>query len=342
MSLLDNWRAISTQKFIPLQASLELTYKCNERCTHCYLEQFWDDPKRVLSLEDWKNILVKLKEAGSLYLILMGGEAMIHPHFFDILSFASSLGFSVSMISNGLKIKSLEMAQRLRNLGLVNITFSVYSLRPEIHDKMTAVRGSLKLTLQALEFCQQAGITVGVNTLLTQENIEYYFEVADWCIERKIEIKADPNLTPKMNGDNAPIKLRPNRSQLSHYYQILIKKWPEGKPTVSWQFDDEYVCNVAKGKCAVNPYGDLLACLEVRESLGNLKEKSFQELWFSDVAKKWRGIKNSDVKLTKGCSGHSYCEHCPGMSKHETGDPLAVPEYTKMISEVKNEIIQGL
>lgn len=339
MSLLDKWRNLSSQNFIPLQASLELTYRCNERCTHCYIEKFWDDPKRVLSLDDWKNILGKLKEAGTLYLILMGGEAMLHPHFFEILQFSASLGFSTSMISNGFKIKSLDMAIKLRELGLSNITISVYSLRPEIHDKMTAVKGSLALTMNAVKYCREAGINVGINCLLTTENIDHYFELADWCIERKMEIKSDPTITPKMDGDESPTRLRPTRRQLSIYYQTLIKKWPEGKPKSAWDNNDEFTCNVAKGKCAVTPYGELLVCLEVRESLGNLKDHSFEKLWYGETANKWRYIKNSDLKFAGDCSSNSLCEHCPGMSKHETGDALKITPYSQMIADVKNEAI---
>ena len=100
----------SIERAVPLQASLELTYRCNERCTHCYLESFQDDPKRVLSLPQWFHILEELRQAGSLYLILMGGEPLLSPYFFPIGSLASQIGFDVSAISNGLKIKDLSFA----------------------------------------------------------------------------------------------------------------------------------------------------------------------------------------------------------------------------------------
>ncbi|MCJ8277739.1 MAG: hypothetical protein MJK18_12925, partial [Bdellovibrionales bacterium] len=70
MSILDKFRNRSTESHRPLQASLELTYRCNERCTHCYIEEFRDDPKRVLKLQDWFKVLEELRAGGSLYLIL--------------------------------------------------------------------------------------------------------------------------------------------------------------------------------------------------------------------------------------------------------------------------------
>ncbi len=342
-TLLNRWRELSTQAFIPLQASLELTYRCNERCTHCYIEEFRDDPKRVLSTVEWKAILGQLRQAGSLYLILMGGESMLHRDFFEIASHASDLGFHVSIITNGLRIKTPETAARLAQAGVRNATISLYSMNPRLHDSMTAVRGSHALTVQAIRLCREAGIQVGVNCLLTKDNIDSYFDLAEWCIEQQMEIKADPNVTPKMNGDMSTTRLRPSEEQLLRYYREVARRWPAGVPKPCITSDDDYACNVGKGKCAVTPHGDLLVCLEVRESLGNLRERPFSELWSGPIAQKWRNIKNSDLKAEGGsCGSKSHCEHCPGIAKHEAGDALMMTAYSLKMARIKAQVASEL
>ena len=208
LSPLDRFRAQSVAKAIPLQASLELTYRCNERCTHCYIEEFKDDPQRKLTKEQWFKVLDELRSAGTLYVILMGGEAMLNPLFWDVAEYASSLNFHVSMISNGLKIQKLEVAQRLKDCGVQVVTFSLYSMDPAIHDKMTSVRGSLDKTLNAIELCDQVGIVPGINVLLTEANARGIFEIYDWCEEKNFECKVDPTVTPKLNGNLDPTKYR--------------------------------------------------------------------------------------------------------------------------------------
>lgn len=334
--LLEKWRALSTQNFTPLQASLELTFRCNERCQHCYIDDFRDDPDRVLSLDQWKEILDKLREAGTLYLILMGGEAMLNKHFWEILEYSSKLGFYNSMISNGLLIKDLETAKRLKDNGLHRITFSLYSLDEDIHDTLTQVRGSFRTTMRALQFCREASIIVSVNCLLTKLNIHTVYELIDWCIEENLEIREDPIVTPGFNGKTDILELRASRAQLLEYYRERARRWPHSLKKDKKSNGDDYICNVGKGKCAITPYGELLTCIDVRVSLGSLVEKSFDELWLSKEANSWRNIKVKDVEGASDCS--NPCELCPAMSLTEEGDRHKLTKNDAELEFIKGQV----
>lgn len=337
ISILDKFRIKSSQQFIPMQASLELTNRCNERCTHCYIEDFSDDPRRILNLEQWYVVLEQLRKAGTLFLILMGGEAMLNPLFWDILKKSRDMSFHTSMITNGLKIQNQETALRLKDYGLKNATISLYSMNPLIHDKMTRVRGSQQKTMQAIEMCLEAGINVTLNCLLTKENIEGVFEVEDWALEKDLSLKVDPMITPKLNGNLDPIQYRVSMDQLRWYYQEKMRRWPNGKPKASGETSEDYTCNAGKGKCAVNAYGDLFPCIEIRDSLGNLLEKPFEELWHGEKVQPWRQMKWKQVKDVDQDT-ISFCDHCPGMAKNETGDPLKTTCFSKQVAKVKKEI----
>lgn len=334
--LINRFLNDGSQKWRPLQASLEITNRCNERCSHCYLDNYTDDQARLLNLEDWKNILDKLKSAGSLYLILMGGEAMLSPLFWPIATYAAQKGFSVSTITNGLKIDSLEVAHRLKEIGFSYVTVSLYSLDPQIHDRMTRLPGSHERTVRAIEFLRSAGVPIGINCLLTKDNIESFFELADWCIERNLEIKADPAVTPKLNRDPSPTLLRASKEQLTKYYQTLIAKWPSGTPKPFKNAPEDHICNAGKGKCAVTAYGELLTCIEIREPLGLLHKSEFSELWQGPVAQKWRSLKMHQLKDAPKDSAYNFCDHCPGMALHETGDALKVSKFFTELADVKN------
>jgi len=223
LDILNKWRLKSSASWIPLQASLELTNRCNERCQHCYIPSFKDDPKKVLSLHDWYLVLDKLKKAGTLYIVLMGGEAMLSPFFWDILKYSHSKGFHTSMITNGMKIKTQETADKLRNFGIKQMSFSLYSLKPHVHDFLTRVKGSHQKTIKAIELCQNAGLEVGVNALLTNANIDDIFDLEDWCIEKNIVFKADPTITPKLDGNLDPLKLRASKEQLLYFLELEQK-----------------------------------------------------------------------------------------------------------------------
>lgn len=340
--IFKKFSSLSVAKAIPLQASLELTYRCNERCTHCYIESFHDDPKRLLDLEQWFVVLEKLRAAGTLYLVLMGGEPTLSPHFFEVSKRAAELGFYVSMISNGLKIQNREFVEKMKNSGMKVITFSLYSLVAEIHDQMTQVKGSQQRVLKAIDLCLEQGLQVSVNCLLTEANSRGVFDLFEWAIERGLQMKVDPNITAKLNGDKTPTFFRASEETLLWFYRERSRRWKRSTPAPSLDTESSYICNAAKGKCAVTPYGELLPCIEIRESFGNLATDDFKTIWNSETALKWRMPKVKDLQDPIDHGDYGFCEHCPGMAKNEHQNPLRLTDYTKLIGRVRKQVYEEL
>ena len=68
-----------------MSVQLDLTYRCNERCVHCYLDH--EDHGEMTTLEI-KTLLDQLAEAGVFFLTLSGGEILMRKDFFEILEYA--------------------------------------------------------------------------------------------------------------------------------------------------------------------------------------------------------------------------------------------------------------
>src|ERR1044071_8613079 len=79
---------------VPLGVQLDVTYRCNERCVHCYLDH---DDHGEMSLAEIRDLLNQLADAGVFYLSLSGGEVFMRRDFFDILEHARSLLFNVKV-----------------------------------------------------------------------------------------------------------------------------------------------------------------------------------------------------------------------------------------------------
>ena len=341
MSLLTLFRDHSSERLVPMQATLELTYRCNERCGHCYLATYDDaaDGRPPLSLEEWKGVLDQLVDAGSLLLVFIGGEAMMHPQFWGVAEYAADRNFALTLITNGLLIDEAA-ADRMADLGFYQVTVSLYSLNPEIHDRMTRRKGSHARALAAIDRLVARGVGVGINCLLTQDNIDHYFELESWAQAHGLKIQFDPMVTPKSDGTLDSTAKRATAEQLFRFYSELKKRdrGPQPAPT---EADDSPVCNAGRGKCAINAYGDLLTCLEVRESLGNLRQSSFAELWKSETAQRLRSLKNRDLKFDGSCGDGAYCDHCPGMAGAETGDRTAPVPFLMELAAIKRAVSEG-
>jgi AdoMet-dependent heme synthase len=148
---------------IPLSVQLDLTYRCNERCVHCYLDH---NDKGEMTTAEIQRLLNEMAEAGVFILTLSGGEIFLRKDFFEILEYARRrLTFCVKLKTNAILI---------RELGVESIQISIYSHRPEVHDAITLVPGSLKRSLDAIRFLKSQGLRVIIANVLMIQNLADY------------------------------------------------------------------------------------------------------------------------------------------------------------------------
>ena len=124
---------------IPLSAQLDLTYRCNERCIHCYLDH---GDHGEMTTAEIKDLLDQMADAGVFYLTISGGEILMRRDFFEILEHARARTFCIKLKTNGVLIRERE-AERIRDLGVESMQISIYSHGPEVHDAITKMPGSL-------------------------------------------------------------------------------------------------------------------------------------------------------------------------------------------------------
>src|SRR5512136_2280511 len=97
---------ISTQKRLPrlpLDGSLDLTYRCNNNCRHCWL---WLPPNyshawEELSFAEIRHIVDEARRLGCQAWSISGGEPMLRPDFPDIFDYITRKSVNYSLNSNG-------------------------------------------------------------------------------------------------------------------------------------------------------------------------------------------------------------------------------------------------
>ena len=94
---------------IPLSVQLDLTYRCNERCIHCYLDH---DDHGEMTTAEIKDLLDQMADAGVFYLTISGGEILMRRDFFEILEHARLRTFCVKLKTNGVLIREKEARRR--------------------------------------------------------------------------------------------------------------------------------------------------------------------------------------------------------------------------------------
>ena len=303
----------------PLSVHLDVTYRCNERCVHCYLDH---EDHGEMTTEEIKDLLNQLAGAGVFFLTLSGGEILLRKDFFEILEYARELTFCVKLKSNAIMIREGE-AQRLRSLGVESIQVSIYSHRPEVHDAITGVKGSLKRSLEAIRFLKSYGLKVIMANVLMVQNRQDYPGVRALAAELGVECTLDPTITPKMDGDRSVLNLNVDSLELEQVFrdEFLVGNASEFCATSLKPEDGELEslpCSAGHTSCYISPYGDVYPCVQFPLPSGNIRSRRFLDIWRNSTQlNEVRSIRLRDLPSCSKCTHGSACTRCPGLAYME-------------------------
>lgn len=305
---------------IPLSVQVDLTYRCNERCVHCYLDH---DDHGEMSTAEIKHLLDEMAESGVFILTLSGGEIFLRKDFFEILEYARrKLTFCVKLKTNAIMIREPEAA-RIRDLGVESIQISIYSHRPEVHDAITLVPGSLQRSLDAVRFLKSQGLRVILANVLMVQNMQDYQAVRSLAEELGVESTLDPTITPMMDGNRSVLSLGVDRTALRQVFQdpALVGNVEEFC-AIAAPADDNTLqslpCSAGHTTCYVSPYGDVFPCVQFPLPTGNVRKQKFLDIWrYSDQMNDVRSIRMKDLTTCTSCTHVSNCSRCPGLAYME-------------------------
>src|SRR5207253_11377137 len=139
-TLMQEMTATALRLGVAISVQLDVTYRCNERCVHCYLDH---DDHGEMTTAEIKDVLDQVAEAGVFCLTLSGGEVLMRMDFLESVEHTRALLFDVKIKTNAFMIREKE-ADRILDLGVRSVLVSISSHRPEVHDAITKLPGSLK------------------------------------------------------------------------------------------------------------------------------------------------------------------------------------------------------
>jgi len=318
--LLEEMTQKALARNIPLSVQVDLTYRCNERCVHCYLDH---DDHGEMTTAEIKHLLDEMAEAGVFILTFSGGEIFLRKDFFEILEYARRrLLFCVKLKTNAILIREAEAA-RIRDIGVESIQISIYSHRPEIHDAITLVPGSLKRSLDAVRFLKAHGLRVVLANVLMAQNAGDYRGVRALAAELGVECSLDPTITPMMDGNRSILSLNVDQDALRQVFrdQSLVGSVDEFCAIAAPADDNTLAslpCSAGHTNCYVSPYGEIFPCVQFPLPTGNVRKQRFIDIWrHSERMNDVRSIRLKDLTTCTSCSHVSGCSRCPGLAYME-------------------------
>ena len=316
------WKKV-VDKTIPVRCLLEITYKCNLECIHCYVVR---NRKKELTTKQFFNILKQLKDLGTLHLIISGGEPLIRYDFFEIAEYAKKNNFALRIFTNATLINS-KIADKIKKLKPLGVEVSLYGLE-KTHDGITQIKGSFKRAINGIKLLSRREVNVLVKCTLLRQNIYEIWDLRKY-VEKDLKVRmrsigGSLTLSPCDDGDPKPLNYFPTEEQLKWYMEkkkgIIKRETKKKKPSFKTPDRNSNLCGAGITFINITPYGEVNPCVQIRTKNKISKNRTIRDIW--ENGREFKLLRNTKVKDLKeciNCEYEKYCFRCPGIAYLLTG-----------------------
>ncbi len=326
----DVWtdlRSHANHRAIPLMTHMDLTYRCDLACVHCYLEE---REKHELSVQEITAVLDEIAALGGLFMMFSGGDIFLRPDALDILRASCERGFHTSMITHAGHITPA-IADALAEMGVALVRVSIYSASPAVHDHITRLPGSLHASLRAISLLRERGVAVEMKCPVFEDNPGAEDEIPLLAARYGCSYQLDHRIVPAMGAlppnalDGHCHTLTRLNLDLEQKIQVVRAAYGPGADLdalARWG-PDSFVCNAGRSAVYIDPEGNLFPCIAWEEPAGNLRHQPFTSLWEQGgIFQRARNTTRASFSSCASCESQSFCEICPGKAHKETGYAL--------------------
>ncbi len=324
---------------------LELTYRCNERCRHCYL----DIPDEVnirseLTTAEYKRVIDELNELGCMSVLVTGGEPTLRTDFLEICEYVVSKGMLLDVFTNALKITD-ECFDKLVGMHVNSISFSLYGGNAEFHDYITKIPGSFETSLRNIMAFKCAGVDIYVKTVLFSGHLDELVALRKLCKRLKLRLTVSQFIIPGHSGKDQS-EMMFSEEEYRQYLEIEKTDAMPGASRYMGEVRDTRdmngpICKAGHTALSIDPKGDVFACNSVPNVLGNVRTESLKDIWTnSSELKKIRAFRFGDISPEcHSCKHSGACVFCLGAALRENHGELGPCKLTCRNARLRHEIL---
>lgn len=175
----ETWMAHAASLHVPIDGTFELTARCNLRCKMCYVrlaKPQADAAQREKTAEEWIGMARQALEAGTLYLLLTGGEPLLHPQFAEIYEALAKMGFIITIYTNATLVDQ-KIEALFKRYPPMHVCVTLYGARPETYARVCGRADAFAETIAGLERLRRVGTRLQLRTTLIRDNADELDEI---------------------------------------------------------------------------------------------------------------------------------------------------------------------
>lgn len=330
----------------------EVTRGCNLACVHCRASAERGPYPGELTTQECLRVMDEVASISKPVIILTGGEPLLREDIFDLARYGSSKGFRMVMATNGTLITE-ETVRKMKDSGIQRISVSLDGPNPETHDAFRKVKGAFAGSLRGIELAKKDGLEFQINTTITQVNLHLIPDILQLAVSLGAVAHHIFLLVPTGRGkelqdqeisaldyektlnwfyeqrERVPLQLKATCAP--HYYRILRQRAKkEGKKIAPKEYGLDAMTRGCLGGISfsfISHVGQVQPCGYLELNCGNVREKSFGEIW--ENSEVFKNLRNTDGYRGKcgRCEFRKVCGGCRARAYESLGDYMAEEPY---------------
>ncbi len=346
-------KLVNKKEHYPWSGQIDLTYRCNLKCIHCYCEGS-EDKGRELTTVEWKKVLDIIHQEGCIWLTFSGGDPLVRGDFLELYSYAKSKGFIVTLFTNSYSITE-EIINYLAKIPPLSIEITLNGITKKTYESITQIRDSFPRVIRNIKLLSKSKIKLILKSNCLKQNKNEIANIKEWTEEllgkpaaKKYRFKYDPMIYPRLDGDKAPCNHRLSFEELAELRKQDPDIWEEYQKGLHTDFPDLkqernllYRCNSWMQQFFINPYGRLKFCIFSDKFSVDLKTTPFKEGFYRWPSQILNERFNTGSKC-RDCALRPVCYHCPARAYLETGneeEPVAY--YCQLAKKMAKQMLQA-
>jgi len=252
-------------------------WKCNFKCPHCFAKDFsGKGSNRTMSIDQIRDVAQQADEAGVFMINLIGGEPLIGFDFDEVIRVLDPNRFRLAITTNGWML-SKERALHLAEIGVDRVCISVDSAIPEEHDSFRGVKGAHARAMAAIRNSLDAGMVTQVATVITHQNLHSEGITRLFKIINDMGVYMDVPVAAPCGGWIGNLDVLIDEDDAA-YIRELRKEYPLLRRDIFPSPGLQGGCFAVKQTLYIIPTGDVLPCLLIHSSLGNIFEMPLSKI----------------------------------------------------------------
>ena len=332
----------ATMNRIPINGILELTPHCNMRCNMCFVQLTTSESSKlgkVKSGTEWIQLVEEMKKAGTLFILLTGGEPLTHPDFKQIYLALKDMGMIITINTNGTIIDE-SWADFFQQHPPRRINITLYGKDNDTYGRLCHYSQGYNKTIKAIELLQQRDISLKINGSITPDNYKdldslisvvqsrnLYWKFDTYmypaCKERLSAFDSSSRLTPE-KAARVRVEIMKKQHNRDEFLDIIKHYQDSVEHSTAIDSPMEIGCRSAKSSVCINWQGKMRPCVMMNYPEYEFLPSGFTSSWNRMVSDM------SHMHMSKECNMCKYkdiCTTCAACAYWEGGSFEALPEY---------------